>query len=122
MPGVQSSHSPVHRVVWQITDGADAAERLLRSLANLLADLRADGVEIEVVAQAAGLDLLLADGTFAAEIADLRARGVAFLACENTLRGRGVAVEDLVPGAGTVSSGVGHLVRRQTQGWSYLHA
>lgn len=123
MPGTPSPQPSSHRVVWQITDGGgEAQERLLRSLANLLTDLAAEGVEVEVVAHAAGLDLLLPESGSADRIGELRARGVTFLACENTLRGRQVAVTDLVPGVATVSSGVGHLVRRQAQGWSYLRA
>lgn len=112
-----------HRVVWQITEGGpEAGERFLRSLTNLLADLEGEGVEVEVVAQGPGLDLLLPRTGLAEQVEGLRGRGVRFLACENTLRSRQVGVDDLLPGVRSVTSAVGHLVRRQSQGWSYLRA
>lgn len=122
MPDGRTAAPTAHRVVVQVTDGgAEVAARTLRSLANLLTDLEADGAEVEVVAHAAGLDLLLPSDTASpGAITGLQARGVAFLACENTLRGLQVALADLVPGVRSVPSGVGHLVRRQTEGWSYL--
>lgn len=112
-----------HRVVWQVADGGAAfLDRTLRQMSNLLADLGEGAVEIEVVAHGAGLDLLLGvDGTGDA-VAGLRGRGVTFLACENTLRSRNLTLADLVDGVRCVPSGVGALVRRQAEGWSYLRA
>lgn len=111
------------RVVWQATDGGpEAGDRLLRSLTNLLADLGTEGVRVEVVAQGAGLDLLLPSTGLAHQVEALRDRGVGFLACENTLRSRQLRVDDLLPGVRSVPSAVGHVVRRQSQGWSYLRS
>ena len=115
--------SPTYQVVWQVVDGEPAMhQRLVRHVANLLADLVAEGVEVEVVAHGAGLDLLLPDRDTADAVRNLQEHGVAFLACENTLRSRALVVGDLLAGVGTVPSGVGALVRRQSQGWSYLRA
>lgn len=112
-----------HRVVWQLVDeGAGVHERLLRQVGNLLADLRPADVQIEVVAHGAGLDLLLTPGRIADQVRDLQELGVVFVACDNTLRSRGLTAGDLVEGARTTPSGVGHLVRRQQVGWSYLRA
>jgi uncharacterized protein len=111
------------RVVWQVVDGeADLHERLLRQAANLLADLQPDAVQIEVVAHGAGLDLLLAPGRIADLVRELQEAGVVFVACDNTLRSRGLTLADLVGGVRATPSGVGHLVRRQQAGWSYLRA
>lgn len=113
----------VYRVAWQLVDGApDLHSRVLRNVANLLEDLGDAGVQVEVIAHGAGLDLLLATGQTGDAIASLQARGVTFLACENTLRGRELAPSDLVRDVRTVPSGVGALVRRQAEGWSYLRA
>ena len=118
-----ADHAPDHRVVWQLVDGgADVHEQLLRQAANLLADLRPADVRIEVVAHGAGLDLLLTPGRIADQVRDLQERGVVFVACDNTMRSRGLTAGDLVEGARTTQSGVGHVVRRQQVGWSYLRA
>lgn len=121
-PGAADS-VPTHRVVWQVVESDPALhERLLRQVVNLLADLGPDGLEVEVVAHGAGLDLLLPGGPAAAVIGDLQDRGVVFRACANTLRSRELEPGDLLAGVLTVPSGVGAIVRRQSQGWSYLRA
>lgn len=119
----EADSAPEQRVVWQLVDGrADVHEQLLRQAANLLADLRPADVQIEVVAHGAGLDLLLTPGRIADLVHDLQELGVVFVACDNTLRSRGLTAADLVEGVRTTPSGVGHLVRRQQAGWSYLRA
>ena len=115
--------SPPHHVVWQVVDGEPAMhQRLVRHVANLLADLGADGVAVEVVAHGAGVDLLLSGAATAEAVRGLQEDGVAFLACENTLRSRDLETGDLLEDVGTVPSGVGAIVRRQSQGWSYLRS
>lgn len=121
MPQDGSVEPARYRVVWHLSDGGgDVHEHFLRSLTNLLTDLRAEGVQVEVVTQGPGLDLLLKDGVCTAAVGDLQGRGVVFVACENTLRGRQLALDDLLAGVPSVTSAVGHLVRRQAEGWSYL--
>ena len=111
------------RVVWQLTDGGtEFHERFLRSVLNLMVDLEPDSAQVEVVAHGAGLDLLLPGRGSAHPVRDLQHRGVTFVACQNTLRSRHLTVEDLIPEVQPVTSGVGHVVRRQQQGWSYLRA
>lgn len=123
MPEDESSAGVMYRVVWQLTDGGtEFHERFLRSVLNLVADLEPDSARVEVVAHGAGLDLLLPDRGTAHPVRDLQHRGVTFLACQNTLRSRQLTVEDLIPEVQHVTSGVGHVVRRQQQGWSYLRA
>ena len=46
--------------------------------------------------------------------------GVVPVACENTLRARGLCAADLVEGVVTADSGMAHLARRQLEGWAYL--
>ncbi|MCX6367249.1 MAG: DsrE family protein [Armatimonadetes bacterium] len=50
----------------------------------------------------------------------LAQRGVKLVLCENTMRGAKLGKRDLMPFASTVSSAMGELVKRQTDGWSYL--
>lgn len=114
------------RIVWQVPalpDGADSTSKLLRQLDNLLTDLGEEHVTVDVVAYSHGLSLLVAgDPSCAPPHTALEHPGVRYLACENSLRSRGLGTDDLVPGVLTVPSGVGHLVRRQHQGWNLLIA
>jgi intracellular sulfur oxidation DsrE/DsrF family protein len=111
----------VHRVVWQLAEsGIGRQERLLRQIVNLRTDLGLGEVLVEVVAHGDGLDLLVTPSRRADLVRDLQADGVTFVACENTMRARGLGSADLVEGVQMAPSGVGHLVRRQAAGWAYL--
>ena len=97
----------------------DKHSAVLRNVLNLRADLGPD-VPVEVVVHGAGLGIALAGSAKAGHIAELVADGVAFAACENTLRSRDLSAEQLLPGVVVVPSGVGELARRQLSGWAYL--
>ena len=50
----------------------------------------------------------------------LTRRGVKLVLCENTMRGAKLGKRDLMPFVSTVSSAIGEMVRKQTEGWTYL--
>jgi intracellular sulfur oxidation DsrE/DsrF family protein len=100
-------------------------ERLLRNIGN---HIQAVGgkVEIRVVDFGDGVKPFVTaktDAALAAKIDALKAKGVKFLICHNTLEGMklkpsdlyGVTAEDVVP------SGVAELARLQGQGFVYIH-
>lgn len=121
MAEAPASPPAAYRVVWHVPEGGDVlVDRVLRNIMNLLEDLSPDDVEVEVVAHGAGLPLVLAATPGGDRVADLQRQGVVFLACQNTMTNRGLTTADLLPGVGVVASGVGELVRRQGQGWSYV--
>lgn len=110
-----------HRIVVEVNvPGNIAYGVVLNNVENLRRALAPEGCEVEVVCHGAGLDLLLAKGRMAAREAKLAKAGVRFVACANTMRGRGLARSDLPGFAGVVPSGVAEVVRRQEAGWSYL--
>ena len=111
-----------HRVVIEVgVPGVAAYGLVLSNAANLRRAFAPEPVAIEIVAHGPGLDLLLARrNPLAGRIATLRKDGMVFVACANTMRGRGVKTSDLIPGARVVPSGVAEIVRRQEAGWSYL--
>lgn len=98
---------------------ANRQSTILRNVLNLRADLGPD-VPIELVAHGAGVDLLIDESGLDEEVRALNLAGVRTLACLNTLASRGLTPDDLFPEAETVPSGVGHLARRQLEGWAYL--
>ncbi len=100
-------------------------ERLLRHIA---AHLEATGgkVEIRVVSFAAGVKLFQmakSDAALASELDALRAKGVRFVICRNTLKGMGLRPEDLygVHDEDVVPSGVAEIARLQGLGFVYVH-
>lgn len=94
-------------------------EAVLRNVANVADDL-GEGAEIELVAHGGGMSALVRGQALAAQVARLAERGVALVACANTMRAQGIGVAELVDGALVASSGLGHIVRRQYEGWAYV--
>jgi len=106
-------------VVHLVEDDLDRQRAVLRNVVNLRAALERS-VAIEVVTHGPGLTLLTGETGLAEDVAHLRGDGVIFWACANTMRSRGLTLEDLLEGVASVDSGVAHLARRQLQGWAYL--
>lgn len=100
-------------------DDEDKHAAALRNVSNLLDDL-GEETEVEVVAHSGGIGLCLSDSPQADTVQTLIGRGVVIAACQNTLRGRGVDHERLAQGVVTVAAGIGELVRKQRDGWSYV--
>ncbi|MFZ5558004.1 MAG: zf-HC2 domain-containing protein [Pseudomonadota bacterium] len=112
------------RIVYHLNDSRDAATAL-RNLSNHLE--ASPATRIVVVAHNAGVDFLLdgasdADGKpFRVAVGELKARGVDFRVCGNTLTRRGITPLKLIPEATLVPSGVAEIARLQTrEGFRYL--
>lgn len=107
-------------------DSAAYFKGLLKNLSNHVAAVGEQRLQIKVVDHGNGIRLLQmasTDPNIAKQIDALRAKGVRFLVCANTLKERnidwralyGVKEEDIVP------SGIAELVRLQQQGFIYVH-
>jgi len=120
----ESRVSPAkHRVVIQLSSPDSLAWKGLMKNLEHLKEGWGDSVQIEVVVHAAGIDMLVtAKTTVRKDIAAFTQKGVVFVACENTLRGRNIPKTAIIPEAGFVPMGVGELILKQEQGWSYLKA
>ena len=118
----QAQEAKQHRVVFEVTgENPQTWESLLNNVENVGKALGTDATEIRVVAHGKGVGLLLkTDTTLAPRIAGLSSARVKFVACENTMRRLKIVKEDLLPGTGTVDSGVAEVVRLQEAGWSYI--
>jgi intracellular sulfur oxidation DsrE/DsrF family protein len=66
--------------------------------------------------------LVAAKSHLVADIEQLSKKGVVFNACENTMGKYGITKQMLIPFVLTVPSGVGEVILKQEQGWSYLRA
>jgi intracellular sulfur oxidation DsrE/DsrF family protein len=110
-----------HKIVFAVTSGDEADWNLsLGNIRNLLAGLKPDPVEVEVVAFGGGIVLVKGDSSVAADIAKLQADGVKFVACQNSMRARHLELKDLLPGVTPVPSGIVEVVTKQEQGWVYI--
>jgi intracellular sulfur oxidation DsrE/DsrF family protein len=121
--GAALAQHKVHRVVIQLSTNDTTVWRNLMGNISHLKETLGEKTQIEVVAYSFGIELLVSTkSTQKKHIAEFAAMGVSFMGCENSMRIRNIVKGDLVPGVGTVPSGVSELVLKQEQDWSYLKA
>lgn len=110
------------KVVFQLTTSDTLGQKaLVRQCTNFLN--AAPNATIEVVCHSNGITFLQTAMTKQAEkINELKARGIDFVACENTMRERKIKREELMSACRTVPSGVVEIVLKQEKGWSYIKA
>ena len=109
-----------YRAVVHFNDAdPDKQSAALRNVRNLRADLGPDA-RIEIVVHGPAIGLAAAGHRLERTLRDLVESGVGLAACGNSLRSQHVGEETLLTGVTVVSSGVGHLVRRQHEGWAYV--
>ncbi len=112
-----------HQIIMQLTSGDVTVHKGLIKQLNNLKTGWGDTVVIEVVCHGPGIDLLTTDKTkFKDEIYQLKAKGIEFVVCENTLREREVAKEAILPEMSFVKMGIGEIVLKQEAGWIYIKA
>lgn len=120
----------VHQKVVYENDGGLPDDKtyfnfILRNIANHL-DATGGNVEIRMVSFGRGVALFAlakTDPALAAQIDALRAKGVRFLVCRNSMRGMKVTPQDLykVPPTDVVPAGVAEIARLEGQGFVPIH-
>lgn len=114
-------NDPHYKVVFQLSDNDTFIQKsLIRQLSNLIESLQP--LTIEVVAHSYGIDLLLHDSPFRAHVRTLEEKEVGFIACEKTLVREKLDKSMLIDTIKTVPAGLAHIIKRQTEGWSYIKA
>jgi uncharacterized protein len=114
----------VPKVVFQINQAADAPT-ILRFVANYL--IAEPAAEVVVVGYGGGVDFMLkgakdAEGKlYANQLQALTSKGVHFKACNNTLKARKLAADDVAPQVTVVPGAVNEIIRLQTrEGYAYF--
>lgn len=125
----EASYYTFQKVVYQndggLPDDKAYFHRLLHHISAHIAATKGQ-VEIRVVDFAAGVQMFAMakdDPEIAKQIDDLRADGVRFLICRNTLDGMKLTAADLyrVADGDVVPSGVAEIARLQGMGYVYIH-
>ena len=79
-----------------------------------------DNVDIDIVALGHGIGVLKLDSPLANRVADAVKRGASVQACQVTMRRQKLEKADMLPDIGYVPAGLGEIVKRQKEGWSYI--
>jgi uncharacterized protein len=112
-----------YRVLFHLNDaGSLSVQRVLENIRHLLDDLAPEAAQVELVAHGDGIEALQRCGNPQADtVRRLAADGVRFVACRNTMNSRGLTAGDLLEVARVVPAGIGEIVRREGEGWLYVH-
>jgi intracellular sulfur oxidation DsrE/DsrF family protein len=112
-----------HKVVIQLNSADTAAWGGVIGNIKNLSKIWPDQLQIEVVVHGRALDFLVASKSHLVnDVEQLSKKGIIFSACENTMGKYGITKQMLIPLVFTVPSGVGEVILKQEQGWSYLRA
>ena len=77
-------------------------------------------VEIVVVMNGGGIGMLKLESPVAQKIEEAKKAGIHFHVCQNTMATQKLTKEDMLPEADYVTSGIGDVIKLQSQGWSYV--
>ena len=102
--------------------GESEQKHALNNVANLLSTDMVEMANTSLVANGAGIYLLVAERSyFPDRVRSLLEEGVSFRACSNSMEALGVAESDLIDGVEVVPAGVGELTRLQVaEGYAYI--
>jgi len=139
LTGPATAEYAKQKVVYHVNyDNPKQQAGALRNIQNHINAVGAENLDLKVVLHGNGLAMLVepqakerlpkfkhanANDQMTARISGLKAQGVGFQVCANTVKGRGVDIEgDLydVSTADIVPSGVAELAKLQAEGYTYI--
>ncbi|UCE32437.1 MAG: DsrE family protein, partial [Burkholderiales bacterium] len=123
--GIQSAQAAdgdkKHRVIIHVTENVPWKwNQALNNAYNLKKNLGKDTIDIEIVVNGPGLNMMKMESTVGPRLETAIKDGVGLLACGATMKAAKVEKEDLYPGVGVVPGGVKRIIDRQEQGWVYI--
>jgi len=117
----QDGNRKIHKVVIQMNTADTAAWSATIGNIRNLQKIWPNNIQVELVVHGKALDFLVKEKThLSTDIIAMSKEGVVFAACENSMRKHHIEKSQLLTQAITVPSGVGELVLKQEDGWSYL--
>ncbi len=101
-------------------DEMNKIEKILLKINNLKnhAHKEKHGLSVEVVFMGEAINLLLATKKNQEIQEKLMNQGVVLAACNNAMKAHHLTLEDLIPAAQKVTSGVGEIIIKQMEGWA----
>ncbi|HQR21894.1 MAG TPA: DsrE family protein [Burkholderiaceae bacterium] len=117
----QTPSTTKERVIIQVsTPETRIWNQALNYVENLQTLYGKDNVQIEIVALGWGIGLLKFDSPMATRVADAIKLGAKLEACEVTMGRQKLTRQDMLPDIGYVPAGLGQIIKRQKEGWSYI--
>ena len=110
-----------HHVVFHVTDNDDVRwNQALNNAANLQKNIGKENIDVEIVVNGPGLNMMKLESTVANRMSEALKNGVELIACGQTMKATNVTEKDLYPGIKVVPGGVIEIMTKQEAGWTYL--
>jgi len=110
-----------HHVIFHVTEDDPVKwNQTLNNAGNLQSAVGKGNVEIEIVANGPGLNMMKFESSVANRMSDAMGNGVSILACGATMKAAKLTEKDLFPGVKVVPGGVVQIMNRQEAGWTYI--
>ena len=108
------------KIVFQLTSADTVIHQTLMSQLKNYFSVAPD-MQAEVVCHGGGLEMLVKGSSVVQDqIKAFADKGVNFVACEFAMKKKKITKDQLIPGAGSVISGVLEIAKKQQEGWSYI--
>ena len=115
------AQSGMHKLVIQVSDNDQKKWNLaLANAKNIQEEFGKENTQIEIVAYGPGLDMVKLESPAGPRIDEAMEAGVTVVACGNTMMHQHLEKDDMLPNISFVKAGVGELMKRQEEGWSYI--
>ncbi|HSN41574.1 MAG TPA: DsrE family protein [Burkholderiales bacterium] len=108
------------KIVIQVSDGDPRTWNQALNVVKNLQQAYGKTAKIEVVVFGNGIGMLKMDSEVGNRISETLESGAAVNACQNTMRGRKLTKDDMLPAIGYVPAGIVEIITRQRQGWAVV--
>lgn len=110
-----------HHVVFHVTDSDPVKwNQVLNNAGNLQKNIGKENIEIEIVANGPGIDMLKFDTEVGNRLGDAIKQNITVYACGATMKAVKMTEKDLYTGVKVVPGGVIEIMHKQEAGWTYL--
>jgi intracellular sulfur oxidation DsrE/DsrF family protein len=110
-----------HGVVFHVTDSDPGKwNQALNNAANLQKAIGKENMDIEIVVNGKGLDMMKFESVVGSRMNEASKNGVKLLACGTTMKAAKVTEKDLHQGVKVVPAGIVEIMQKQEAGWSYI--
>jgi len=114
LPGAHAD--PVRGAVIQVTD----EPKIGMALTNAINTSKVmPGVALEIVVYGPAISSLKMDTPAAGKIEEAKRHGVKIVACEESMQGKQLTKDDMLPGLDYVPFGLAEIIAKQFDGWAY---
>jgi intracellular sulfur oxidation DsrE/DsrF family protein len=119
-PAASAAETATERIVVQVSDGDPKTWNQALNVVRNLQQAYGKGTQIAMVAFGNGIGMLKLESEVGNRIGETLKSGAQVYACQNTMRGRKLTQNDLLPNIGYVPAGVVEIVKKQREGWAVI--